>query len=192
MSIYGYDFIFPLHSNIFGQCCNMVLVGGLEHVLFSHILGVSSSQLTFIFFRGVGIPPTRLQIPRHLSCINSYQLQQPITTALSTNTTPPACPRLPASRGTSVHTGTGAGLENMKRRLPGLLDFELHHSLHWFPDVSYVDHQPSDHLILRKKRPKISLNPIHRCQTLATKISQVMTITWKTSMYLGKYDRTLE
>ena len=35
------------------------LVGGLEHFLFSHILGMSSSQLTFIFFRGVGIPPTR-------------------------------------------------------------------------------------------------------------------------------------
>ena len=29
------------------------LVGGLEHVLFSHILGNSSSQLTFNFFRGV-------------------------------------------------------------------------------------------------------------------------------------------
>ena len=27
--------------------------------LFFHILGMSSSQLTFIFFRGVGIPPTR-------------------------------------------------------------------------------------------------------------------------------------
>ena len=26
--------------------------------LFFHILGMSSSQLTFIFFRGVGIPPT--------------------------------------------------------------------------------------------------------------------------------------
>ena len=33
------------------------LVGGLEHVLFSHILGMSSSQLTFTFFRGVGQPP---------------------------------------------------------------------------------------------------------------------------------------
>ena len=32
------------------------LVGGLEHVF--HILGMSSSQLTFILFRGVGIPPT--------------------------------------------------------------------------------------------------------------------------------------
>ena len=31
--------------------------GGLEHFLFFHILGISSSQLTFIFFRG-GIPPT--------------------------------------------------------------------------------------------------------------------------------------
>ena len=29
------------------------LVGGLEHFLFSHILGMSSSQLTLIFFRGV-------------------------------------------------------------------------------------------------------------------------------------------
>ena len=27
--------------------------------LFSHILGISSSQLTFIFFRGVAQPPTR-------------------------------------------------------------------------------------------------------------------------------------
>ena len=29
------------------------------HFLFSHILGMSSSQLTFIFFRGVAQPPTR-------------------------------------------------------------------------------------------------------------------------------------
>ena len=29
------------------------LAGGLEDLLFSHILGMSSSQLTFIFFRGV-------------------------------------------------------------------------------------------------------------------------------------------
>ena len=28
-------------------------------LLFFHILGISSSRLTFIFFRGVGIPPTR-------------------------------------------------------------------------------------------------------------------------------------
>ena len=33
------------------------LIGRLEHV-FSHILGMSSSHLTFIFFRGVGQPPT--------------------------------------------------------------------------------------------------------------------------------------
>jgi len=31
--------------------------------LFFHILGMSSSQLTFIFFRGVGIPPTRCCLP---------------------------------------------------------------------------------------------------------------------------------
>ena len=30
----------------------VLLVGGLEHVLFSHILGMSSSQMTFIFSEG--------------------------------------------------------------------------------------------------------------------------------------------
>ena len=35
------------------------LVGGLEHFIFFHILGMSSSQLTNIFFRGVGQPRTR-------------------------------------------------------------------------------------------------------------------------------------
>ena len=34
------------------------LVGGLEHFLLFHILGISSSQLPFRFFRGVGQPPT--------------------------------------------------------------------------------------------------------------------------------------
>ena len=34
--------------------------------LFSHILGMSSSQLTFIFFRGVAQPPTRI---KHVSKI---------------------------------------------------------------------------------------------------------------------------
>ena len=37
------------------------LVGGLEHDFF-HILGMSSSQLTFIFFRGVGQPPTSITV----------------------------------------------------------------------------------------------------------------------------------
>ena len=37
-----------------------ILVGVLEHLdYFSIQLGISPSQLTFIFFRGVGIPPTR-------------------------------------------------------------------------------------------------------------------------------------
>ena len=35
------------------------LVGGLEHFLCSIIYGMSSFPLTFIFFRGVGIPPPR-------------------------------------------------------------------------------------------------------------------------------------
>ena len=36
------------------------LVGGLEpwNFMIFHILGISYSQLTFIFFRGAGIPPT--------------------------------------------------------------------------------------------------------------------------------------
>ena len=49
------------------------LAGGLEHFLFSHILGMSSSQLTFIFFRGVAQPPTRWSwhwvCPQHLAGI---------------------------------------------------------------------------------------------------------------------------
>ena len=37
---------------------NQSLIGGLEHVFF-HILGISSSQLTFIFFKMLSQPPTR-------------------------------------------------------------------------------------------------------------------------------------
>jgi hypothetical protein len=41
------------------------LVGGLEHFLFFHILGISSSQLTkSYFFRGVAQPPTSNEIPK--------------------------------------------------------------------------------------------------------------------------------
>jgi hypothetical protein len=42
-----------LHTNVI-----FVLIGGLEHFILFHILGISRSHLTFIFFRGVGIPPT--------------------------------------------------------------------------------------------------------------------------------------
>ena len=38
---------------------NIWLVVWLPSILFSQILGMSSSQLTFIFFRGVAQPPTR-------------------------------------------------------------------------------------------------------------------------------------
>ena len=41
-----------------GYVHQLILVGGLEHFLFFHIVGMSSSQLTFIFFRWVGQPPT--------------------------------------------------------------------------------------------------------------------------------------
>jgi len=35
------------------------MVGGLEHVLFFHILGIRTPTDELIFFRGIGIPPTR-------------------------------------------------------------------------------------------------------------------------------------
>ena len=38
---------------------NWLVVWNMEFYDFPIILGMSSSQLTFIFFRGVGIPPTR-------------------------------------------------------------------------------------------------------------------------------------
>ena len=54
----------PSNRLIFDCGCSFEpeLLGGLEHEFYSfHILGgISSSQLTFIFFRGVGIPPTRV------------------------------------------------------------------------------------------------------------------------------------
>ena len=51
---------FPLDNMIYMvNLARNLLVGGLEHFLFSHILGISSSQLTFIFFRGVKKTPTR-------------------------------------------------------------------------------------------------------------------------------------
>ena len=50
--------LFPMKPPVF-PIMILYLVGGLEHFLFFHILGMSSSQLTFIFFRGVAQPPTR-------------------------------------------------------------------------------------------------------------------------------------
>ena len=51
-----------------------LLVGGFEHVLFSITYGMSSFPLTFIFFRGVGIPPTRLYQVRFM-VIGHYRIQ---------------------------------------------------------------------------------------------------------------------
>ena len=42
------------------------LVGGLEHVLFSPIVGMMIQSDELIFFRGVGIPPTRRCSPTYL------------------------------------------------------------------------------------------------------------------------------
>ena len=51
------------HPHVFGRILfpifHIFLVGGLEHFILCHILWTSSSQLTFIFFKGVSIPPTR-------------------------------------------------------------------------------------------------------------------------------------
>jgi hypothetical protein len=43
---------------IFVFSISIILVGGLEHVLFFHILGIITPTDELIFFRGVGIPPT--------------------------------------------------------------------------------------------------------------------------------------
>ena len=39
---------------------SLLLVGGLERVLFPHILGIIIPTDEVIFFRGVGVPPSRL------------------------------------------------------------------------------------------------------------------------------------
>ena len=41
----------------------VILVGCLEHFLFFHILGIIIPTDELIFFRGVGIPPTRIWLP---------------------------------------------------------------------------------------------------------------------------------
>ena len=39
-----------------------ILVGGLEHFLFFHVLGIVTPTDELIFFRGVGLPPTSIYI----------------------------------------------------------------------------------------------------------------------------------
>ena len=53
-----------LGDSIFAFRRIMYLVGGLEHVLFSHMLGMSSSQLTFIFSEGLKPPNVPMGIDR--------------------------------------------------------------------------------------------------------------------------------
>ena len=51
-------YVMACYGTIANQAAYL-LVGGLEQFLFVHLLGMSSSsQPTFIFFRGVGQPPT--------------------------------------------------------------------------------------------------------------------------------------
>ena len=67
---------FPL----MGVYIYIYLVAGLEHCLFFHILGISSSQLTFIFFRGVAQPPTRqyIYIYMYIYILSPYSMDIPI------------------------------------------------------------------------------------------------------------------
>ena len=44
------------------HCLSPYLVGGLEHVLFSHLLGIFIPIDELIFFRGVGQPSTRISL----------------------------------------------------------------------------------------------------------------------------------
>ena len=83
----------------------LILVGGLEpwNFMTFHVLGMSSSQLTFIFFRGVGQPPTSIH-PAHtrksserptsnyksLLFISAYQ-KGPTRTRVQKKTMPGAC-----------------------------------------------------------------------------------------------------
>ena len=62
----------------FYHFCSNCLVGGLEHFLFFHILRMSSSQLTFIFVRGVGQPPTRhvCILLFEVRCLDQLQVDQ--------------------------------------------------------------------------------------------------------------------
>ena len=46
-------------------------LGGLEQFLFFHILGMSSSQVTFIFFRGVEATNQRFIIYEFFICIQT-------------------------------------------------------------------------------------------------------------------------
>ena len=57
-------------------------------ILFSHILGMSSSQLTFIFFRGVAQPPTRRSIGGHFTPSVAYfgPILQPVHAVLGPST----------------------------------------------------------------------------------------------------------
>ena len=51
------------------------LVGGLEHFLnFHFIYGMSSFPLTFIFFRGVGQPPTSFQMNFRISRFSNFHI----------------------------------------------------------------------------------------------------------------------
>ena len=59
-------YVHPCHiGNLYNGFINH-LVGGLEHIFFFifSIYWEKSSQLTFIFFRGVGIPPTSHDRPQ--------------------------------------------------------------------------------------------------------------------------------
>ena len=54
------------------------LVGGLEHFLFFHILGIITPTDELIFFRGVGIPYTTNQCQKHTKHILNTSYNKPM------------------------------------------------------------------------------------------------------------------
>ena len=71
----------------FSARINPLLIGGLEHgwiMTFPQYMGMSYSQLTFLFVRGVGIPPTRhflfwifnVRFPWFLICVLQWISQE--------------------------------------------------------------------------------------------------------------------
>lgn len=127
------------------------------------------------FFHGL------LQIPRLFTCIINNQSPSILqglrvrifdhwVPALSTNTTPPACPPLLASRGSSVHTkwgtrATQGWLENVGKhwegtRAPPRFWARKKHSFHRFPDVCWYFKIINPLIFRWAARPHISLKPI--------------------------------
>ena len=63
------------------------LVGGLEHFVFFHILGIIVPTDELIFFRGVGIPPTKYKYI-HIMCLFGSKFKTQFFLVIPTNSRP--------------------------------------------------------------------------------------------------------